>query len=400
MSCDVRLMLGDCLDRMGEVADGSVDAIICDPPYGISFLGREWDHGVPGVPFWEAALRVAKPGAHLVAFGGTRTYHRLTCAIEDAGWEIRDCLVWLYGQGMPKGKHVLKPGWEPILLARKPPVGSVARNVAEYGCGGLNVDGCRIAMTQENADFIRKTARPNTAGRVHIGNVMNRPAAPTVNIHDQGRWPANVVLAHTPECRAVGVKKVKGTNPPGPNRQKTGFSQGWTRTSSVLCYADHDGTETVEAFECSEDCPVRMLDEQAGERTGDSLTRKPRVKAKEKFGWSGPASMDYQTSGFTDTGGASRFFYCSKASPSERGVDNFHPTVKPIALMRWLVRLVSPPGSVVLDPFAGSCSTGIACLDEGMRFLGIEKDPDYHAIGMKRLAAHRDSMPLLAGVAS
>ena len=145
----------DCLDAMRAMPADSVDSIVSDPPYGLAFMGKEWDHGVPGVPFWAEALRVAKPGAHLVAFGGTRTYHRLACAIEDAGWEIRDCLSWLYGSGFPKSHNLdgdwqgwgtaLKPAWEPIILARKPLVGTVAANVAAHGTGALNVDGCRIA---------------------------------------------------------------------------------------------------------------------------------------------------------------------------------------------------------------------------------------------------------------
>src|SRR3989304_2349138 len=150
-----RVIEGDCLDVLKTLEPGSVDAVVTDPPYGLGFMGKDWDHGVPGVHFWTAALRVAKPGAHLLAFGGTRTFHRLTCAIEDAGWEVRDCLMWLYGQGFPKslngpwGGTALKPAWEPILMARKSLGGTVAANVEKWGTGGLNIGECRLDYQSE-----------------------------------------------------------------------------------------------------------------------------------------------------------------------------------------------------------------------------------------------------------
>jgi hypothetical protein len=145
-----RVIHGDCRDVMRTLMPESIDAIVCDPPYGLKFMGKAWDHGVPGRVFWRRALRVARPGAYLLAFGGTRTHHRLMCAIEDAGWEIRDCLMWLYGTGFPKshngpwGGTALKPAWEPIILARKPFTGTVAANVQRYGTGALNINACRI----------------------------------------------------------------------------------------------------------------------------------------------------------------------------------------------------------------------------------------------------------------
>ena len=150
-----KLHHGDCLEVMPTLDADSVDAIISDPPYGLSFMGKAWDHGVPGEVFWREALRVAKPGAHLLAFGGTRTFHRLTVAIEDAGWEIRDCVMWVYGSGFPKshngewGGTALKPAWEPIIVARKPLIGTVAANVLAHGTGGINVDACRVGSTVE-----------------------------------------------------------------------------------------------------------------------------------------------------------------------------------------------------------------------------------------------------------
>ena len=189
---------GDCLTVMRGMDATSVDAIVTDPPYGLEFMGKEWDHGIPGVHFWEAALRVAKPGAHLLAFGGTRTFHRLTCAIEDAGWEIRDCLGWIYGSGFPKshnlkGDHegwgtALKPAWEPIILARKPLDGTVAANVQKWGTGAVNVDGCRV---EAEADYARSSVRQGLPNHRHLGR-----RAKTKNMQ-AAQWP----LAREPHPR-------------------------------------------------------------------------------------------------------------------------------------------------------------------------------------------------------
>ena len=153
------LHAGDCRDVMRDYPADHFDSIVSDPPYGLSFMGKGWDRGVPGEEFWREALRVAKPGAHLLAFGGSRTFHRLTVAIEDAGWEIRDVVCWLYGSGFPKSLNVgdgwgtaLKPAWEPVIVARKPLVGTVAANVTRYGTGAINIDGCRIGMTPDEFD--------------------------------------------------------------------------------------------------------------------------------------------------------------------------------------------------------------------------------------------------------
>jgi DNA modification methylase len=409
MSDRVRLYLGDCREVMAKLDAESIDAIVSDPPYGLvankkggsgmapvnldspygrarigtgegpgGFMGQKWDRGVPGVEFWTEALRVAKPGAHLLAFGGTRTFHRLAVAIEDAGWEIRDCVMWVYGSGLPKshnigkaidkmagaerevvgeyahpdGRHrswskhagkrnvtgerkpdrlktapsteaarrwegwgtALKPAWEPIIVARKPFGGTVAANVLEHGTGALNVEGCRVPG--------EPWSHPgsNAAGGVYGDYVNDKPRTST-----SGRWPANLI---------------------------------------------HDGSAEVLA-------------------------------------------------GFPDTGSAARFFYCAKASKADRdaglgdlpeatpgqrteraegsaGVTayaggrgparNIHPTVKPTDLMRYLCRLVTPPGGVVLDPFMGSGSTGRGAVLEGFRFVGIDLTPEYVEIARRRIA--------------
>jgi site-specific DNA-methyltransferase (adenine-specific) len=390
---DYTLHHGDCLEVMATMADNSVDAVVTDPPYGLSFMGKNWDHGVPGEAFWREALRVAKPGAHLLAFGGTRTFHRLAVAIEDAGWEIRDTVMWCYGSGFPKSLDVskaidraagaerevvatvkkkpsassdcnegwvrpwaegkttmditapatseaqqwqgwgtaLKPAWEPVIMARKPLAGTVAANVLEHGTGALNVDGCRV----EGA--IGPTYQTGGNGKVGSGGVYEGgyrgewssadPHPESVRHHASGRWPANLI--HDGSDEVVGLF---------PQQQSGGFSQGMVQHSRALNVA-----KGVEA-----------------ERVRDA--RAP------------------------DAGSAARFFYCAKASKADRGEGNTHPTVKPTDLMRYLCRLVTPPGGIVLDPFMGSGSTGKAAILEGFQFIGIERDAEYLAIAEARIS--------------
>jgi site-specific DNA-methyltransferase (adenine-specific) len=284
---------GDCFEVMQGLPDNSVDLVLTDPPYGLAFMGKKWDYDVPRVEIWAEALRVLKPGGHLLAFAGTRTQHRMACRIEDAGFEIRDMLAWVYGSGFPKshngpwGGTALKPALEPITMARKPLVGTVAANVLEYGTGGLNIDACRVGTdgggTQcNNRDVSGKCMGHKNAGRSTSGETFHGPNTNT------GRWPANLI---------------------------------------------HDGSDDTTA-------PMRS---------------------------------------------AARFFYCAKASKRERNEANTHPTVKPIALMEYLCKLASAPGAVVLDPFMGSGTTGIACRNLGREFIGIERDADYFEIAKNRI---------------
>lgn len=286
-----QIVEGDCLQVLPTLQECCVDAVVTDPPYGLLFMGRQWDRGVPGKVFWDEVFRVCKPGAHLVAFGGTRTFHRLTCAIEDAGFEIRDCLSWLYSTGFPKGRGALKPAWEPITLARKPLVEkTVAENTRLHGTGGLSTDVCR---------------------------------------NEKGRWPANVVLDE--EAAAV-------------------------------------------------------LDEQSGE----SVSRKGKPRRSQRPGQG--YGMVHTGAEYNDCGGASRFFYCAKASRKERGENNHHPTVKPLALMRWLVRLVTPVSGLVLDPFAGSGTTLLAAQAEDRSCLGIDIEKASCETTRERLADAQGSI--------
>jgi len=396
---------GDCLDVMRGMADASVDAVICDPPYGIGFMGKAWDgaaiveaarHDVatrkslgphsesrPGratarsasafgskatqagsydftlkgnaafqvwCEAWAAeAIRVAKPGAALLAFGGTRTFHRLACAIEDSGWRIYDCLSWMYGQGFPKHRTHLKPAWEPIVLASK------------KGTRFVNVEGCRLGVSSSDAAAMNRCNTPGS-GRFKRNEWAGGgwPAKATPLDTGAGRWPANVVLD---EEAARAVDEMSGESAAKPGRTGTKGGNGGALGAFAGSTASAVGT------------------------------------------W--PADPG---------GGASRFFYTAKASRADRDEEmlrdggsgalrdggrtgprgNHHPTVKPTDLMRWLCRLVTPPGGTVLDPFCGSGSTGVAANAEGFDFIGIEREAEYVEIARRRIA---NVAPLFAGSA-
>lgn len=332
------LIHGDCLDALPELPEDSIDSIITDPPYGLSFMGKDWDRGVPGARFWEEMWRVAKPGAFLLAFGGTRTFHRMTCAIEDAGWEIRDCMMWLYGTGFPKSHNIeksvgdvrwggygtaLKPAWEPIIVAMKPCDGTFAQNALAQGVAGLNIEGSRIG-SQRRTNTPASPTSASRKSRVEAGYRKDAGKGPGSKGGEvTGRWPANVIL-------------------------------------------DEEAG--------------RLLDEQSGE--SKSRKGKPRKSQKPGDGY----GMTHTGAEYDDKGGASRFFYCAKASKKERGEGNNHPTVKPLALIEYLCKLTRPPdGGFVLDPFMGSGTTALACQQTGRSFIGIEKDEKYFEIAEKRL---------------
>jgi DNA modification methylase len=296
----LNLHLGDCLSVLKTIENNSIHAVITDPPYGLKFMNKAWDYDVPKVEFWKEVLRVLKPGGHLLSFGGTRTYHRMVVNIEDAGFEIRDQIQWLYGSGFPKSLNLknewegwgtaLKPANEPIVMARKPIEKglTVAENVIKWGTGAINIDASRIGT-------------------------------------EKGRWPANLLL-------------------------------------------DEQAAE--------------MLDEQSGylAPAGNKKQGMGGKTEKSIFGIGGPSTV-YHDGG----GGASRFFYVAKANKSERGKNNNHPTVKPIKLMKYLITLVTPQNGIVLDPFMGSGSTGVAAKELGFDFVGIELNEEYLEIAKRRI---------------
>ena len=414
------IYLGDCLETIRTLPDCSVDSIVTDPPYGLGkepdalamladwlatghhgvkgsgFMGKAWDAFVPQPALWRECLRVLKPGGHLLAFAGTRTHDLMTLGLRIAGFEIRDTIMWVYGSGFPKSLDVskavdatilhggsgsrqikktiegrpgearvtgllpnngimsgemrggatndnpateaarqwegwgtaLKPALEPITVARKPLAGTVAANVLAHGTGALNIDGCRV----EGDDA--PEGRSRHGGGLMQGSSFQMPDSRSSM--PAGRWPANLI---------------------------------------------HDGSEEV----------VALFPESKG-RQGD-------VRGTEASRTGGEGTNCYGEYGRVasakrgDAGSAARFFYCAKASKADRdeGLEgelrNTHPTVKPTALMRYLCRLVTPPGGVVLDPFTGSGSTGKAAMLEGFRFIGCELDPDYAAIARARIAA-------------
>jgi len=408
-----RLLLGDCLVGMGLLEDSSVDSVVCDPPYGLSFMGKKWDYDVPSVDVWRECLRVLKPGGYLLAFAGTRTQHRMAVNIEDAGFEIRDMIAWVYGSGFPKSHNVsvsidklhghgnrgkaiptassyqasdvdqenkltsnpvppyeaksddakkwegwgtaLKPSLEPITVARKPLVGTVAANVLEYGTGGMNIDACRVPMDAADYEQLSKGVNQiRQRGGVMDNSWKNSSDLSGANpANPLGRWPANFI---------------------------------------------HDGSQEV----------LDLFPNTQPSRSGGISYNKDTQHLNGK--------QPHARTGHDDLGGSTaRYFYCAKANKTDRneGLDDFeekqyshdgrqarnetafqrndsvaanhHPTVKPTDLMRYLCRLVTQPGGTVLDPFMGSGTTGKAAMLDGFDFIGCEMDEQYYKIAEARI---------------
>ena len=361
---------GDCRDVLRDYPADHFDSIVSDPPYGLTFMGKGWDRGVPGVEFWQEALRVAKPGAHLLAFGGTRTFHRLTVAIEDAGWEVRDCVMWLYGSGFPKshngpwGGTALKPAWEPVIVARKPLSGTVADNVLRYGTGALNIDGCRIE-TEAGGRPEREVAplRPGVeyhgnalTGRVNGALGSSRAIGSTM----LGRWPANVM--HDGSAEVVAGFPVTAAAQASMRGEGFGvvMDADWRAPNTLRGHNDAGGS-AARFFYCAK---ASRTDREEG---CDHLPS--HLSAAVELHGAGTKALNYAGAG---------------AGGGRDTVKNFHPTVKPTDLMRYLCRLVTPPAGLVLDPFCGSGSTGKAALLEGLRFVGVDLDPAHVAIAEAR----------------
>jgi site-specific DNA-methyltransferase (adenine-specific) len=288
-------------------------------------MGKSWDYDVPKAEIWKEVLRVLKPGGHLLAFFGSRTYHRGVVQIEDAGFEVRDQIMWLYGSGFPKSHNIgngwgtaLKPAHEPIVVARKPITQTVAKNVLEYGTGALNIDGCRTETKG------MKWEKP----RGGIWKTDSEADAKLVE-NELGRWPANVI---------------------------------------------HDGSDEVVSQFPETKSGVTVQRNGGGQKIGGGNGI-----------YGGSKGLIREDVGYKDSGSAARFFYCAKASKADRDENNNHPTVKPTELMRYLCRLVTPKDGIVLDPFMGSGSTGKAALLEGFRFVGIEMNEEYFEIAKARV---------------
>ena len=390
---------GDCREVMRLMDAESVSSVVSDPPYGLSsggdsgFMGHKWDAQVPGTQYWQEVLRVCKPGAYLLAFGGTRTFHRLACYIEDVGFELRDVIGYLFGSGFPKSHDVakavdrlygverdkirhkprpetsgtmagstdtrpwieesrvngyhevdgntpatedalrwqgwgtsLKPAWEPVIVSRKPLTGTVAQNVLEHGTGAINVDGCRVGTEggTQKVNLEKGDVNGERAGQVLGKNISFKCDIGDIG---KGRWPANIIHDGSEEVLAVFPET-------GPSKK------------AVMGKGGDDKGNTVYG------------------KYGDIVS----------------------ALGHDDNGGsASRFFYTAKSDEKDRGDHNTHPTVKPVDLMQYLVRLVTPKDHTVLDPFMGSGSTGVATLAEGCKFIGIEQDEKYCGIAVGRI---------------
>jgi site-specific DNA-methyltransferase (adenine-specific) len=401
------LLLGDCLEELKTIKENSIDSIVTDPPYHLTsivkrfgkpnsapaqygtdgafsraskgFMGKEWDGGdiAQRPDVWIECLRVLKPGGHMVAFSGSRTYHRMAVAIEDAGFEIRDQIMWIYGSGFPKSLNLgdgigtaLKPAHEPIVLARKPlSEKNTKENVLKWGTGGLNIDDSRIEYKDDKPNGLKEVKDFKSTG---IYSDMNRTEDWEPN--NTGRWPANIIF-------------------------------------------DEEAGQ--------------VLDQQSGISKSTKIIGKGFSSGGSNEGWKRKSHTLISERGHNDKGGASRFFYCPKASKKDRdeGLDNFqeytsgkngrgldrmcsvcgtkmvnqkdcvcenpnwidipkknhHPTVKPTELMLYLIKLVTPKGGTVCDPFMGSGSTGKAAIRGGFDFVGIEKEEEYIKIAEARI---------------
>jgi site-specific DNA-methyltransferase (adenine-specific) len=402
------IICGDCKEILPSLEEDSIDVIVCDPPYELGFMGRKWD--ATGIAYdkdmWFGCLRVLKPGGHLLAFGGTRTYHRMACAIEDAGFEIRDMIEWVYGSGFPKSLDIskkldqmagaereaigtksyaypdtdrpskksvqtdndgmlglgfpgsnmqitapstdaakqwagfgsaLKPAHEPICLARKPLDGcTIAENVIRWGVGGLNVDGCRIKINPGDGGNFRAANGQSNGKFCHADSIKN-----VAERDPMGRFPANLILDGSDEVRALFPETSSHPRKPTEKQICRGRTMHESKTLDVGLRGSSDAGSAARFFQ---QCPITEEDYAA-------------------------------------------LFYQAKASKSERGEFNNHPTIKPLELMKYLCRLITPPGGLILDPFGGSGTTGLAAIQEGFHYILIEQQEEYCEIARKRISA-------------
>ncbi len=358
---------GDLFDVLPTLEAESIDAVVTDPPYELKFMGKHWDGS--GVAFrvetWREVLRVMKPGAYLVAFGAPRTYHHMATAIEDAGFEIRDSLSWFYGSGFPKNLNLgdgkgtaLKPAHEPIALAWKPFKGTITACHATHGTAALSVDACRIEGNKRKPGYREPGTPHEKRGSVwdEGSGFRNRPAG-----DDLGRWPANVILD---EEAAALLDEQTGEWKSAPQ----GKGGNWNPPNSILqagCKEHGKSTNYDDFGGASRFYYVAKSSREERDFGTDGLTTMPRDDSRKEGNPGGD-------------------------NPRNRGLQlrgNHHPTVKPVELMRWLVKLVTPVGGLVLDPFTGSGTTGMACRYESRRFIGIEREAEYVAIAERRIAA-------------
>lgn len=446
------LVHGECLKNLKELDDNSVDALITDPPAGISFMNKAWDDDKGGRNEWinwmseimTECLRVIKPGSHGLIWAIPRTSHWTATALENAGFEVRDVVTHLFSTGFPKSLNIskaidkefgierepkplvefngrihkptqlnstfnpnikqsfpisenscneakkydgwgtgLKPASEHWILVRKPLTEkTIAKNVLKYGTGGINIDACRVKFEQEDRENYEKKRHSfnNSISNKFFKMTSERYTAEEyIERSSLGRFPANLVLSHNQDCECIGTKEVK-TKATTTSSNHTGLFDFGGGEKVPNLYLNENGKETVSDYKCTEGCAVKALDEQSG------ILKSGNLKAGSKGGFhifkthSKIITKDFKAS----EGGASRFFYCSKASKTDKGEDNSHPTPKNTKLMEYLIKLIAPENGIVLDPFMGSGSTAIACINLKKEFIGIEKELEYFNISKKR----------------
>jgi DNA modification methylase len=448
---------GDCREVMRTLDPESVDSIVSDPPYGLSFMGKGWDHGVPGEEFWTEALRVAKPGAHLLAFGGTRTYHRLACAIEDAGWEIRDCVMWVYGSGFPKSHDVSKAidkrggataGFKEFRDAVKDAMkrNGVSRTTLNAALGnhmlshyltagsqpavpnakdyriirdtvGLGRDWDHLFMDEAEREVVGFQKRGSAVNTSFMsgGNDITAPATPEAQ--QWSGWgtalkPAwePIIVARKPLCGTVAENVLRhGTGGINVDGCRVGHDEPIkpmkAQDGGNKVYGQSGRYEETTELKANGRWPANLIHDGSDEVVGLFPDCKPatgRTKRSDRCfapgtGYQGGSASLEVDAVYSDTGSAARFFYTAKCSKKDRSDGNTHPTVKPTDLMRYLCRLVTPPGGVVLDPFMGSGSTGKAAMLDGFEFIGIEREAEYVEIAKARIgAAEAGAGPLFA----
>ena len=385
-----QIICGDNIDTLRTLPDACVDSCVTDPPYGLEFMGKAWDRGVPGVELWREVLRVLRPGGHLLAFAGTRTQHRMATAIEDAGFEVRDMIAWVYGSGFPKSLDVSK-AIDKAAGAEREVVGRTVTpfrvdNAATRGTslqGSVNGDFSK--QTEDGYRYTEVTAPATEAAKQWAGwgtalkpalepiTVARKPLCGTVaeNVLQHGTGGLNV-----DGCR-VGTEiitqrhadfSLSHGNKLGAGNTRSGDGTTTQTTGRWPANLIHDGSEEV----------VGLFPETASGTLSAGHKRGSGVTSYD--GGGGVVSRDYGN----DSGSAARFFYCAKAGPEERRQSK-HPTIKPVALMRYLVRLATPPNGLVLDPFGGSGTTAEAARLEHCRFLLMELNPEYCADAAERL---------------
>ena len=357
-----QIINGDCLEVMRAMPDNSVDAVVTDPPYGISFMAKRWDYDVPQVDVWREALRVLKPGGHALIACGTRTQHRMVCNIEDAGFEIRDVVSWIYGSGFPKSLNISK--------AIDKAAGAEREVVGEK----TTPDGKLYSARTPNSsgEYNGECHHNSLAGKTKHDNNITAPATDAAKQWDGWGTALKPACEFFTLCRKPLEEKTVAANvlkwgTGGINVD--GCRVGETKGSRFPANLIHDGSDEV----------LAGFPETKSGKAG----KNPKGESVKTEGW-GNIGINGHSRLIGDKGSAARFFYCSKASKKDRGEGNTHPTVKPTDLMRYLCRLITPTGGTVLDPFTGSGSTGKAARLEGFSFIGIELDLSYFEIAKAR----------------